>query len=150
MVGIILQGMKRYDEEFHDTRVQKLICNAADWIIWSKYVYMTCTDAQPSDVCSSTHFDGLAYAWELTGKRYYLDEALKGFERTLKGWTGKAAGSTVNGDVAEPNFNLMRIIQQQGEKVWKDGKPALDPKSEDMVKQIRVNPRFKAKPQKRY
>ena len=150
MVGIILQGMKRYDEEFHDPRVQKLICNAADWIIWSNYVYMTCTDAQPSPVCASTHFDGLAYAWELTGKRYYLDEALKGFGNTLKGWTGNAGGSTVNGDVAEPNFNMMRIVQQQGEKVWKDGKPALDPKSEDLVKQIRANPKFKAKPQKRY
>ena len=151
MVGIILQGMKRYDEEFHDPRVQKLICNAADWIIWSNYVYMTCKDAQPSTVCASTHFDGLSYAWELTGKRYYLDEALKGFASTIDSWKrGGGASGNVNGDVLEPDINLMRIIQQQGDKVWKNGKPALDPKSESIVQQIRANPKYKATPQKRY
>jgi hypothetical protein len=149
MVGIILQGMKRYDEEFHDPRVQKLILNAADWFIWSNYVYMTCKDAQPS-MASATHFDGLTYAWELSGKRYYLDEALKGFNNTMSGWKGNGAGFTTNGDVVEPNFNMMRIIQQQGEKVWKDGKPVLDPKSAEFVKEIRANPKYKAKPQKRY
>jgi len=149
MVGIILQGMKRYDEEFHDPRVQKLILNAADWIIWSNYVYMTCSDAIPS-MASATHFDGLTYAWELSGKRYYLDEALKGFNNTLNGWKGNHMGFTINGDVVEPYFNMIRIIQQQGEKVWKDGKPVLDPKSDDIVKQIRANSKFKAKPQKRY
>jgi hypothetical protein len=44
----------------------------------------------------------------------------------------------------------MRIIQQQGDKVWKDGKPVLDPKSDSIVQQMRANPKFKAKPQKRY
>jgi hypothetical protein len=149
MVGIILQGMKRYDEEFNDPRVKKLILNAADWIIWSNYVYMTCSDAAPSPA-GATHLDGLAYAWELSGKRYYLDEALKGFRNTLNSWEVKAAGSTINGDVVEPNLNMMRIIQKQGEKVWKDGKPVVDPNSDKIVKEMRANLKFKAKPQKRY
>lgn len=150
MVGIVLQGMKRYDEEFHDPRVQKLILKAADWIIWSNYVYMTCIEAKPGNP-SATHFDGLSYAWELSGKRYYLDEALRGFALTIDSWkAGGGASGAVNGDVLEPGINLMRIIQQQGDKVWKDGKPVYDPKTEATIKLIRADPKFKAKPQKRY
>jgi hypothetical protein len=150
MVGIILQGMKRYDLEFHDPRVQQLICKATDWMIWSEYVYMTCADRQPS-IASANHFDGLTYAWELTGKRYYLDEALKGFAKSIGSWSRSDGGSgAVNGDVLEPNINIMRIIREQGEKVWKDGQPVLDPKSEPVVQKIRANSKFKAKPQKRY
>lgn len=149
MVGIILQGMKRYDEEFNDPRVKNLIVKAADWIVWSNYVYMTCKDAQPGSA-SATHFDGLSYAWEITGKRYFLDEALKGFAGNIESWRRGPAGQTVNGDVVEPFINMMRIVQEQGPKVWKDGKPVLDPKSDAEVQKIRSNPKFKAKPQKRY
>jgi hypothetical protein len=149
MVGIILQGMKRYDQEFNDPRVKNLILKAADWIIWSNYVYMTCKDAQPGSA-SSNHYDGLTYAWEISGKRCYLDEALKGFAKTIDSWRRGSGGSTVNGDILEPTINLMRIIREQGEKVWKSGAPVLDPKSESIVQQIRANSKFKAKPQKRY
>ena len=149
MVGIILQGMKRYDEEFHDPRVQKLILNATDWMIWTNYIYMTCSD-RGGQTNFYTHLDGLSYSWELTGKRYYLDEALRNFSLMIGPFRKGSAGNNVNGDITEPTFNMMRIIQQQGEKVWKDGKPVLDPKSEEIVKQIRANPKFKAKPQKRY
>jgi hypothetical protein len=149
MVGIILQGMKRYDQEFNDPRVKNLILKAADWIIWSNYVYMTCKDAQPGSA-SYTHFDGLSYAWEISGKRYYLDEALKGFAKTIDSWRQGSSDVTVNGDILEPSINLMRIIREQGAKIWKGGAPVLDPKSESIVQQLRVNPKFKAKPQKRY
>ncbi len=149
MVGIILQGMKRYDEEFNDPRVKNLILKAADWIIWSNYVYMTCTDAQPGSA-SYTHFDGLTYAWEISGKRYYLDEALKGFATSLDSWKQGSAGSTVNGDILEPTITMMRIIREQGVKVWKEGAPVLDPKSEQIVRQIRANQKFIAKPFKMY
>jgi hypothetical protein len=149
MVGIILQGMKLYDEDFHDPRVENLILKAADWMIWTNYVYMTCKDAQPGNP-SYTHFDGLTYAWELSGKRYYLDEALRGFAKSIDSWKQGSAGSTVNGDIVGPTINIMRIIQQQGDKVWKDGAPVLDPKSEPVIQQIRANSKFKAKPQKRY
>lgn len=150
MVGIILQGMKLYHEEFHDPRVEKLILNAADWMIWSNFVYMTCKDAQPK-IPSFTHFDGLTYAWELSGKRYYLDEALRGFAATIDTWKrGGGMATAMNGDILEPNVNIMRIIQQQGSRVWKDGKPVYDPKTESAVQKIRANSKFKATPQKRY
>ncbi len=150
MVGIVLQGMKRYNDEFKDPRVEQLICKAADWMVWSEYVYMTCSDRQPG-MASANHFDGLTYAWELTGKRYYLDEALMGFARTIDSWSSRDGQAfAVNGSSLEPNINIMRIIREQGEKVWKDGAPVLDPKSEPAVQQIRADPKFKAKPQKRY
>ncbi|MCE5252512.1 hypothetical protein LLG96_20105 [bacterium] len=151
MVGIILQGMKHYDREFNDPRVKQLILKAADWMIWSNYVYMTCSDMKPGETASATHFDGLTYAWEISGKRYYLDEALKGFNRSVESWKkDRAASSTVSGNSLEGVANVMRIIEEQGTKVWKDGQPVLDPKSDDTVKAMRANPKFKAKPQKRY
>lgn len=149
MVGIILQGMKRYDEEFHDPRVQKLILRATDWMIWTNYIYMTCSD-QKGQTNFYTHLDGLSYSWELSGKRYYLDEALRNFSFMIEPFRKGNAGNNVNGDITEPTFNMMRIILQQGEKVWKDGKPVLDPKSGEIAKQIRADTKFKAKPQKRY
>ena len=151
MVGIILQGMKHYHMEFNDPRVEQLILKAADWMIWSNYVYMTCSDSKPAEVAGATHFDGLTYAWALSGRRYYLDEALKGFAVSIGSWTKSRAGEyTVSGNSLEGMANVMRIIEQQGTKVWKDGKPVLDPKSEKAVQEIRANPKFKAKPQKRY
>jgi len=41
-------------------------------------------------------------------------------------------------------------VEEQGIRVLKNGKLVLDPKSDYMVKAIRANPKFKAKPQKRY
>ncbi|MFC1608210.1 hypothetical protein ACFL47_09585, partial [Candidatus Latescibacterota bacterium] len=151
MVGIILQGMKHYHREFNDPRVKDLILNASDWMIWSKYIYMTCSDRKPGETAGTTHFDGLTYAWELSGKRYYLDEALKGFARSIGSWGGrKAGGSIVRGNSLEGLANVMRIIEEQGKKVWKDGQPVLDKKSAKIVEEIRANPKFKARPQKRY
>ncbi|MBN1291258.1 MAG: hypothetical protein JXB48_05400 [Candidatus Latescibacteria bacterium] len=150
MVGIILQGMKHYYLEFGDPRVKDLILKAADWMIWSNYVYMTCTDREPG-MCSTTHFDGLTYAWELSGKRYYLDEALKGFETSIVSLNKEnAQQNTVRGNSLEGMANVMRIIEQQRNKIWKDDKPVLDPKSEKFVEEIRANSKFRAKPQKRY
>jgi len=150
MVGIILQGMKHYHREFHDPRVEKLILKAVDWVIWTNYAYMTCPDRKPRNP-RPIDFDGLTYAWELSGKRYYLDEALRGFYLEMQSWKKENAQKhTVRGNSVEGMANVMRIIQQQGRKVWKDGKPVFDPKSEKIVAEIRANPKFKAKPQKRY
>lgn len=150
MVGIILQGMKHYHREFGDPRVKDLILKAADWIIWSEYRYMTCSDRAPGEP-ASTHFDGLTYAWEISGKRYYLDEALRGFSKSIGGWNGtRASGGIISGDAGEGILNVMRIIEEQGAKVWKDGQPVYDSKSAQAVADIRANPKFKAKPVKRY
>jgi len=150
MVGIILQGMKHYHHEFNDPRVKELILKAADWMIWSNYVYMTCPDRKPGN-SATTHFDGLTYAWELSGKRYYLDEALIGFASSIGSWEkDNARQYTVRGNSLEGTANVMRIIEEQGKKVWKDGTPKFDPKSKKTVREIRANPKFKAKPQKRY
>jgi len=150
MVGIILQGMKHYHMEFGDPRVRDLILKAADWMIWSNYVYMTCSDRKPGEP-GSTHFDGLTYAWELSGKRYYLDEALRGFSLELKRLDRDHAGNwTVRGNSLEGMANVMRIIEEEGSKVWKDGAPVYDRKSEEIVADMRADPKFKAKPVKRY
>ena len=120
-------------------------------MIWSNYVYMTCSDRKPGETAGATHFDGLTYSWELSGKRYYLDEALKGFARSIGSWKKERAGSsTIRGNSLEGMANVMRIIEEQVGKVWKNGQPMLDPKSEKIVQEIRANPKFKAKPQKRY
>ncbi len=111
---------------------------------------MTCPDRKPGN-SSTTHFDGLTYAWELSGKRYYLDEALKGFAASIGSWTkDNARQYTIRGNSLEGTANVMRIIEEQGKKVWRDGIPIPDPESEKTVREIRANPKFKAKPQKRY
>jgi len=150
MVGIILQGMKHYHREFGDPRVENLILNAADWMIWSKYRYMTCSDREPR-ICSEQHWDGLTYAWELSGNRYYLDEVLKGFEEEMKSHTpNRASSSTIRGSDVEAAANVLRIIEAQGDKVWRDGRAVIDKKSAAAVEAIQANPKFAAKPQKRY
>jgi len=150
MVGIILQGMKHYHREFGDPRVKELILKAADWMIWSDYAYMTCSDRKPGQP-GTTHLDGLSYAWELSGKRYYLDEALRGFHLSIASWTKeKARSSTLRGNSVEGLMNVMRIVEEQGSKVWRDGAPVYDPKSAKITEEMRANPKFQAKRQKRY
>jgi len=150
MVGIILQGMKHYHREFRDPRVAELILKAADWMIWSEFRYMTCSDRKPGRP-SSNHFDGLTYAWELSGKRYYLDTALEGFHAAIESWKPeRARSSTIRGPDVEGTANIMRIIEEQGKKVWKDGAPVYDKNTGKAVAEIRANPKFKAKPVKRY
>ena len=50
---------------------------------------------------------------------------------------------------------IARVLRDEGyvagfKVTAEDGKPVLDPKSESVAKEIRANPKFKAKPQKRY
>ena len=150
MVGIILEGMKKYHREFGDERVRELILKATDWIIWSNYVYMTCKDHEPRPG-GATHLTALSYAWELSGKRFYLDEALSIFARMVTPWVGaETGGGSVQGSAVEGLTNMVRIIAEQGENVWRDGEPVLDPESAQIVAEMRADPRFRAKSQRRF
>jgi hypothetical protein len=149
-VGIILQGMKRYYREFGDERVHALILKAADWMVWSEYRYMTAPD-QPVSKGQDHHLEALAYAWELSGRRYLLDEALQMFEHLTARLSGKSAGEwTPRGGYVEALADMIRIIDEQGTKVWRDGKPVLDPASGPKVKAMRADTKFQPKPQRRY
>ena len=148
MVGIILQGMKKYHLAFGDERVEKLILKAADWMIWSNYAYMTGA-GWPPRAGGAGHLDGLSYAWELSGRRHYLDEALTIFAGVIARWAKQPPGQ-LQGVVAESVANMMRIIGQEGEAVWQNGRPVLDPESNRIVQDLRADPRFKPKPQHRF
>jgi hypothetical protein len=155
MVGIILQGLKEYHREFGDERVRTMILKATDWVIWSKYVYMTCSDHEPRSG-SNLDLDGLSYSWELSGKRYYLDEALHIFANSIKGMTAdNAHPGAMLGSRIEPIANMMRIVEQQGAAVWQGepldaGAPVVHPESAQTVEEMRNDPKFKAKPQRRF
>ena len=147
MVGIILQGIKKYHRQFGDERVRELILKATDWMVWSNYVYMTCRDHEPRPG-AMRHLTGLTYAWELSGERFYLDEALSIFAGLIAPWReADAGGKTVEGLSIEELANVMRIIDEQGESVWKDGEPVLEPQSAKIAEAMRADPRFEAKPQ---
>ena len=150
MVGIILQGMKKYHRQFGDDRVRELILKATDWMVWSNYVYMTCRDHEPRPG-AMRHLTGLTYAWELSGDRHYLDEALSIFAGLTASWLETpAGGKTVEGLSVEELANVMRIIGENGESVWKDGGPVLDPQSTDTVAAMRADPKFEARSQHRF
>lgn len=150
MVGIILQGMKEYHREFGDARVATAIQKATDWMIWSNYVYMTCSDHEPG-AGYYHHLDGLSYSWELSQKRYYLDEALRIFAHSIAGMTGeKAAGTMPSGASVESLVNVMRVIEGLGEKAWKDGGPVIDAETAKVLEAMRKDLKFKAKPQRRF
>ncbi len=148
MVGIILAGMKRYHRAFGDDRVRSLILKAADWIIASNYVYMTCPDKPPRPG-GTRHLDALSYAWELSGKRHYLDEALRIFAAITTRWVDSdAPPRTVQGTAIEEVANMMRIIGEQRDSVWREGAPMLDDQSEKIVEKMRADPRFRPKRQR--
>jgi len=150
MVGIILQGLKEYHREFGDARVAECIRKATDWMIWSNYVYMTCSDHQPGTGYYH-HLDGLSYSWELTGRRVYLDEAVRIFAAAIAGMSpDKAAGTMPSGSSVEAIANLLRIVEEQGEAVWRHGQPVFDAGTADILVQMRQDPKFKAKPQRRF
>jgi hypothetical protein len=150
MVGIILQGMKDYHRAFGDERVANCILKATDWVIWSNYVYMTCSDHEPRSG-SNLDLDGLSYSWELSGRRYYLDEALKIFAHSLSHMTPATAhASALIGSRLQPIANMMRIVEEQGDAVWRDGAPVVNPESAQIVETMRHDPKFKAKPQRRF
>ena len=149
MVGIVLEGMKHYHCEFNDPRVAEMITKATDWIIWSEYRYMTCNDRDTSDG-SSIILSALSYSWELTQKRYYIDEALRIFAASVVNRSAENAGSgCARGSEVEPIANMMRLVEQKGDEVWRDGEPVIDPSSDKAVKALRADPKFRAKPQKR-
>ncbi|MHB9109666.1 MAG: exo-rhamnogalacturonan lyase family protein [Armatimonadota bacterium] len=150
MVGIILQGMKEYHREFQDPRVATLIQKATDWMIWSNYVYMTCSDHQPG-AGYYLHLDGLSYSWELSKKRYYLDEAVRIFAGAITGMTpDKAAGTMPHGASVEAVANMIRLVENEGALAWQDGQPVLDPQTAPAIEAMRQDPKFKAKPQRRF
>jgi hypothetical protein len=150
MVGIILQGLKEYHREFGDERVKTAILKATDWVIWSNYVYMTCTDNE-SGSGYYLHLDGLSYAWELSGQRYYLDEALTIFANSIQGMSAATASSGgMSGSRLEPIANMMRIVETGGDSVWNQSEPVLDPQSAQIVEAMRRDAKFKAKPQRRF
>jgi len=150
MVGIILQGMKEYHREFQDPRVATAIQKASDWMIWSKYVYMTCPDREPSSGYY-LHLDGLSYSWELSKKRYYLDEAVRIFAGSIAGMSpDKAAGTMPHGASVEAVANMIRLVENEGTIAWQDGKPVLDPQTEKTIEAMREDPKFKAKKQRRF
>jgi len=154
MVGIILQGLKEYHREFGDDRVRSMILKATDWVIWSQYVYMTCCDNEPRSG-SNLDLDGLSYSWELSGQRYYLDEALKIFAHSVAGMAGNVSPSGMLGSRVEPIANMMRIIEEQGAAVWQGvpldgGVPVLEETSAEIVEAMRRDPKFKAKPQRKF
>lgn len=150
MVGIILQGLKEYHREFADPRVAQCIQKATDWMIWSNYVYMTCPDHQPG-AGYYLHLDGLSYSWELSQKRYYLDEAVRIFANSLKGMTPDHASATMpSGSYVESLANLMRIVEEQGTNVWQDEQPVIDPGTAGIIEGMRKDGKFKAKGQRRF
>lgn len=150
MVGIILQGLKEYHREFADARVERAILQATDWIIWSNYVYMTCPDHEPG-AGYYHHLDGLSYAWELSGQRYYLDEALRIFAHALGGMTpDRAATGTLSGASVESMANVMRLVEGPGAVGWRDGGPAPDPATAPTLAAMRADPKFRARPQRRF
>ena len=150
MVGIIVEGMKKYHRAFDDPRVNDLILKATDWIIASNYVYMTCKDHEPREG-GLHHLTALTYAWELSGERFYLDEALRIFAHLTAPWTGpEAGGGPTHGAALEELANVLRIIGEQGEAVWKDNEPVLEPGSAPIVEAMRADPKFRARPSRRF
>ena len=43
-----------------------------------------------------------------------------------------------------------QMVAEQGEEVWRDGEPVLDPESAQIVAEMRADPRFRAKSQRRF
>lgn len=155
MVGIVLQGLREYHLAFGDDRVANSIMKAADWVIWSDYRYMTCPDHEARDG-STLDLDGLSYSWELSGRRYYIDEALRIFAKSIAGMTAaNAHGHGMIGSRLAPICNMMRLVEEHGDKVWRGqplgaGEPVVNPESEQIVAAMRQDPRFKARPQRRF
>ena len=143
MVGIIVEGMKKYHRAFGDERVRELILKATDWIIASNYVYMTCKDHEPRGG-DLRHLTALSYAWELSGERFYLDEALRIFGMLVARWSGDGGG-TVIGTSVEELANVVRLVGELGEAAWKDGEPVLEPGSAEIAEAMRADPKFRAK-----
>jgi len=149
-VGIILQRLKEYHREFQDERVATAIQKATDWMIWSNYVYMTCPDHQPG-AGYYHHLDGLSYSWELSQKRYYLDEAVRIFAGAINGMApDHAAGTMPSGSSVEAVANMLRIVENEGAFAWEDGKPVVDPETAPTIEAMRKDPKFKAKAQRRF
>ena len=110
---------------------------------------MTCRDHEPRPG-AMRHLTGLTYAWELSGERFYLDEALSIFAALIAPWQeAGAAGKTVEGLAIEELANVMRIIDENGESVWKNDEPVLDSGSAEIVAAMRADPKLRAKPQHR-
>ena len=66
-------------------------------------------------------------------------------------WTGPdAGGGPTHGAALEELANIIRIIGEQGEAVWKDGGPVLEPGSALIVEAMRADPKFRAKPSRRF
>lgn len=93
MVGIVLEGLRRYHELSADQRVADAIVRAADWLVgddvWIAadhgFVYATYHryegDGRTGEI---RELDGLLYAYRLSGQRRFLDVALDAWDAALQ------------------------------------------------------------------
>ncbi len=93
MVGMVLEGLRRYHELTAAPRVATMIVRAARWLVsaacWVPadhgFVYSTCRSAlghgRPGEV---RELDGLLYAYRLCGEPRFLEVALDAFDAALR------------------------------------------------------------------
>ena len=155
MVGIILSGVRKYRamlirEGTPDPRVDAMITKAAEWILWSEYRYMTSplVEAGQGD---HFHVDALMLAWEVSGRRVFIDEATRIFFRHVGKWSADNAGKwTLRGTAVDPIATMIKHLTEHGEDLWRDGQPVIQPTTAGELKSLRADTRFQAKVQKRY
>jgi hypothetical protein len=93
MVGIVLEGLRRYHEASGDARVADAIIRASYWLVrddvWIAadrgFIYATCHRYQGQGRTGEIReLDGLLYAYRLSGERRFLDVALDAWDAALQ------------------------------------------------------------------
>jgi hypothetical protein len=93
MVGMVLEGLRRYHEVTGDVRVGDAIVRAARWLVsdgvWVPrdhgFVYATCHQFLGAGRTGEIReLDGLLYAHQLTGEQRFLDVTLDAWDAALR------------------------------------------------------------------
>jgi len=109
MVGIVLEGLKNYHKITGDEKVKQCILKAVEWLLREAWIpkdggfyYSSCLTFKNRGLAFLNYLiiEGIGYAYELSGKRKYLELGLQALNAALpsieKGFTGEK-GRPVNG-----------------------------------------------------